>query len=58
MTQSYDAILARQNATWDRAVEAYRQGNPFATLCINCYGRHRPPNDEICPYDPPDEVGK
>ena len=48
-----DAILARQNEAWPRAVEAGKKGNPFATLCLHCYGRHKPPLDDICPYEPP-----
>lgn len=47
------AILQRQIDGWDRAMEAGRKGNPFATLCFHCYGRHAPPHDEICPHEPP-----
>lgn len=46
-------ILKRQLQGWEGAREAGRKGNPWATLCMHCYGRHAPPNDEICPYDPP-----
>ena len=48
-----ETILQRQMAGWDRAREEARRGHPLATLCLHCYGRHRPPNDEICPHDPP-----
>lgn len=48
-----DAILKRQEAHWPRDVEEGKKGNPFATLCLHCYGRHKPPMDEICPNDPP-----
>lgn len=47
------SVLKEQLAGWERAKEAGRKGNPFATLCLHCYGRHAPPNDEICPFDPP-----
>lgn len=47
------AVLARQEAGWGRAKEEARKGNPVATMCLHCYGRHAPPLDEICPNDPP-----
>ena len=46
------SLLKRQLEGWERALK-YGKGNPFATLCLHCYGRHAPPNDEICPHDPP-----
>lgn len=48
-----ETILQRQMVGWDRAAEEGRKGNPWATLCLHCYGRHRPPHDEICPHEPP-----
>lgn len=48
-----DLILSRQMAGWERARREGREGNPLATLCLHCYGRHPPPMDDICPYDPP-----
>lgn len=48
-----DSRLKAQIAGWPNAVEAGRKGNPFATLCQHCYGRHAPPNDDICPYQSP-----
>lgn len=45
--------LTEQQRDWERRVAAGKQGNPFATLCQHCFGRHAPPNDELCPYDPP-----
>lgn len=38
---------------WKREDENARYGaklgNPYATLCQNCYGRHRSPRDDECP---------
>lgn len=48
-----ERILKRQLDGWERAKRAGREGNPFATLCLHCYGRHAPPMDEICPRDEP-----
>lgn len=47
------ATLAQQQRDWPRSVILGKEGNPFATLCRHCYGRHAPPRDEICPRDPP-----
>jgi hypothetical protein len=61
MTKTADhrrqTILEKQLAGWPRHLEGARQGNPWATLCGHCYGRHAPPNEEICPHDPPDISG-
>ena len=48
-----EAILKRQEEGWPLAVAEGKKGNPFATLCMHCYGRHKPPMDEICPHEPP-----
>lgn len=48
-----DAILAQQRLDWSRKVDLAREGNPFATLCMHCYGRHAPPRDDICPHPEP-----
>lgn len=48
-----ETVLKRQLSGWDAAKEAGRKGNPLATLCMHCYGRHAPPMDDICPNDPP-----
>ncbi len=54
MTETHrELILKRQVEGWDRARQEARKGNPFATLCLHCYGRHAPPYDEICPYQAP-----
>lgn len=45
-------ILKKQLENWPRAVALGKEGNPFATLCTHCYGRHKPPMDEICAHDP------
>lgn len=47
------SMLAQQEKDWPWWVELGKEGNPFATLCRHCYGRHRPPLNEICPRDPP-----
>lgn len=47
------AILEQKLQDWPRRLRLAEDGNPFATLCRHCYGRHPPPNDEICPRDPP-----
>lgn len=46
-------ILKEQLAGWERAKEAGRKGNPLATLCLHCFGRHPPPYGDICPDEPP-----
>lgn len=48
-----EALLAQQIEAWPRDLAAARAGNPYATLCSRCYGRHAPPKDELCPHDPP-----
>jgi hypothetical protein len=47
-----ESILQKQLTQWPRTLKEGK-GNPFATLCLHCYGRHPPPHDEICPDDPP-----
>lgn len=48
---------AEKEARWKREDEIARDGaktgNPFATLCEHCYGRHRAPRDAECPHSPP-----
>lgn len=46
-------ILKTQIDDWPKHLAGAKMGNPFATLCKHCFGRHRPPNDEICPHEPP-----
>lgn len=54
MTEAQKAsVLKQQIADWPNHLAGGKQGNPFATLCLHCYGRHAPPKDEICPHDPP-----
>lgn len=48
-----EAILKEQQDEWPFLVKAGREGNPFATLCFHCYGRHKPPYGPICPNEPP-----
>lgn len=51
--ERYEAILAEQKRTWPAQLAGAKQGNPYAGLCLHCYGRHAPPNDAICPHSPP-----
>lgn len=46
-------LLEKQIKQWPAAVAAGKKGNPWATMCLHCYGRHPPPHDKICPHDPP-----
>lgn len=47
----YDAVLVRQKREWPNHLKGAAGGNPYATLCLHCYGRHAPPKDEICPHE-------
>lgn len=47
-----ESILKQQIIDRENALK-FGRGNPFATLCMHCYGRHPPPYDEICPHEPP-----
>lgn len=40
----------RWDKEWKNATGIAALGNPFATLCRNCYGRHKPPRDEECQH--------
>lgn len=48
-----ETVLTKQIQEWPRCIAAGKAGNPFATLCLHCYGRHPPPYAELCPYEPP-----
>ena len=48
-----EAELARQQQGWELCLKEAKRGNPFATLCYHCYGRHAPPRDDLCPNEPP-----
>lgn len=48
----HEKILAQQIADWPKHLAGGKGGNPFATLCSHCSGRHAPPKDEICPHEP------
>ena len=45
---------AEKETRWKREDESARYGastgNPFATLCQHCYGRHWSPRDNECPH--------
>jgi hypothetical protein len=48
------ATLKEQLEDWERMQNhPTANGNPYATMCMHCYGRHPPPRDELCPHDPP-----
>jgi len=49
----YETILAKQQKDWPKHLAGAKRGNPVATLCLHCYGRHPPPRDELCPKTPP-----
>lgn len=40
-----------QNRQWQNRLAGARQGNPYATLCSHCMGRHAPPFDHLCPNE-------
>lgn len=44
---------AEKEPRWEREDEISRRGaatgNPYATLCLRCYGRHGAPKDDECP---------
>ncbi|MCP4619952.1 MAG: hypothetical protein GY844_26380 [Bradyrhizobium sp.] len=50
ITDSTEAARERQQREWQRDLEGAATGNPYATLCYGCMGRHRPPRNELCPY--------
>ena len=52
-----EAELARQLKAWPEHLRGAKQGNPLATLCAHCYGRHAPPRDTLCTRDPPPKGG-
>lgn len=45
---------AEKEARWKRQDEnqryGMRMGNPMASLCLHCYGRHWSPKDDECPH--------
>lgn len=45
------AQLDEQQRKWERDLEGARGGNPYATLCLHCCGRHAPPRDKFCPNE-------
>jgi uncharacterized OB-fold protein len=49
--ERYERLLAEQKVEWQLLIAIAKKGNPFATLCENCYGRHAPPKDAICPHE-------
>lgn len=43
---------ARWDADWQNALFGAKLGNPYATMCQRCCGRHKPPRDKECPNLP------
>jgi hypothetical protein len=41
--------IARQQREWANDLRGAATGNPYATLCNTCMGRHAPPRHERCP---------
>lgn len=58
MALDYEKALQQQNESWPKHLDGAKSGNPFATLCHHCYGRHPPPRDEICPHEPPPRASR
>lgn len=42
-------LSPQQEREWRDAQAGARLGNPYATLCLHCYGRHQPPRNDECP---------
>ena len=40
----------KQERDWPLILKGAQGGNPYATLCQHCFGRHEPPRDNICPH--------
>lgn len=55
---TFEQTLQQQVADWPKHREAGQKGNPWATLCMRCYGRHAPPHGDICPNEPPSSNGE
>lgn len=53
MAETQEAKQARWGQEWEKAVAWAKTGNPYATLCMHCYGRHKPPRDNECPHEAP-----
>lgn len=41
--------MAQQRREWEADLAGVRAGNPYATLCNGCNGRHAPPRNDHCP---------
>lgn len=41
-------LLEKQQQEWPHMRALAREGNPLATMCLHCYGRHAPPRDDLC----------
>lgn len=50
----------QKEARWKRQDEIMREGmktgNPYASLCLHCYGRHWSPKDDECPHESIDDL--
>ena len=49
--ERYAIKLEQQRRDWEKHLAGARQGNPYATLCQHCFGRHSPPHNELCPHE-------
>jgi hypothetical protein len=45
-----------QQRDWERDLAGAAKGNPFATLCDHCMGRHPPPRNAACPRESIDDL--
>lgn len=44
-----DGVTDKQWRDWLNDLAGMRSGNPYATMCRYCSGRHGPPRDHDCP---------
>lgn len=49
LSEAQRTIWRNQDRDWASYLKSGKDGNPWATLCQHCYGRHAPPRDDICP---------
>lgn len=53
MAETQEEKVARWSKDDEFRSKLAATGNPFATLCDHCYGRHKAPRDKECPHSPP-----
>ena len=50
MPETQDEKEARWKREDEVAQQGAKTGNPYAPLCLHCYGRHQSPRDKECPH--------